>query len=136
MESPCAHNAGMPRPSWGVPLLLACGCSAGVARVVPAAVSPTPNVTAIWTVERADPGSRDVTVRFVAAACAAVRRVAVDEGRDRVVVTLDMAGREGKDCTEPLVRYRDVRLAAPLGSRALYDGGGAPPVLVRSGGPT
>ena len=126
--------------AWVVAVLAICACSAGVARVAveepsvvdPMEADPAP-ITAIWTVERADPASRDVTVRFVAAACSVVQRVVVAETAERVVVTLDQAGREGKDCTEPFVRYRDVRLAAPLGDRSLYDGGIAPPQLVRRG---
>jgi hypothetical protein len=117
------------------------GCSAGYA-ARPAALSPAPaarlaqppGVTAIWRVVRAEPASRDVALSFFAAACSAVKRIVVAESAVRVVVTLDMAGREGKDCTEPFVRHRLVHLAAPLGDRALYDGGVAPPALVRPGG--
>jgi hypothetical protein len=104
----------------------------------PVAASPVApshvTVTAIWRVVRAAPASREVDLTFFAAACSAVKRILVDESPTRVVVTLDMAGREGKDCTEPFVRHREVRLAAPLGTRALYDGGVAPPALVRAGG--
>lgn len=123
-------------------------CAAGLAAPAPAApaaavapaVAPAPaagaadtTVTAIWSVERADPAARDVVVRFVAAACSVVQRVVVEESAARVVITLDQGGRNGKDCTEPFTRHRTVRLGAPLGSRALYDGGIAPPELVRPG---
>jgi hypothetical protein len=98
----------------------------------PVAAAAQPGVTAIWDVERAEPASRDVALSFVAAACSAVKRVVVDESADRVVITLDQAGRNGKDCTEPFLRHRLVTLREPLGRRALYDGGIAPPQLVRA----
>jgi hypothetical protein len=139
VESPCAHNADMRAAAWGVPVLLICGCAARAA--VPQAAAPVPllatsapNVTAIWDVDRATPASRDVHLTFVAAACSAVKRVVVEETAERVVITLDQAGRNGKDCTEPRLRHRTVRLAAPLGGRALYDGGVAPAQLVRAVG--
>jgi len=142
VESPCAHNADMRGPVWGA--LLVAIASAGtpasavaLAPARPAAVAPAPGdvvVTAIWDVVRASPASREVGLTFFAAACSVVKRVVVEESAERVVITLDQAGREGKDCTEPFVRHREVRLAAPLGSRALYDGGVAPPALVRPGG--
>jgi hypothetical protein len=104
----------------------------------PAPVAPlataAPTVTAIWDVDRADPASPVVHLHFVAAACSVVQRVVVEESADRVVITLDQGGRDGKDCTEPFTRHRDVRLAAPLGSRGLYDGGAQPPALVRAAG--
>ena len=128
----------MRSPFWGA-LVLAAACGrAGTPAAAPPVPSapletpPLPVVTAIWEVERADPASRDVHLFFVAAACSAVKRTVVEESADRVVITLDQQGREGKDCTEPLVRHRTVRLAAPLGDRALYDGGIAPPHLVRA----
>lgn len=120
----------MPRAVWGV-LLLALSCGRTAAPPAAIAPSPTPTVSAIWSVESARAGSRDVRLRFVMAACAVVQHVDVAESADRVVVTLDVGGRGGKDCTEPLVRHRDVHLKAPLGTRALYDGGVAPPALVR-----
>jgi hypothetical protein len=128
----------MRTPVWAVPIVLVSACSAGVAprsaTIAPAPAAPAPvAVTAIWRVVSAAPGSRDVGLTFFAAACSAVKRVVVEESDVRVVVTLDMAGREGKDCTEPFVRHREVRLAAPLGTRGLYDGGVAPPALVRPG---
>ena len=136
MESPYAHNAVMRGALWGA-LLAAVACGRTAAPLaVPSAPLETPRlpvVTAIWDVERADPASRDVHLFFVAAACSAVQRVVVHESASRVVITLDQHGREGKDCTEPLVRHRLVHLAAPLGHRSLYDGGAAPPVLVRPG---
>ena len=119
-------------PVWAVPFVLVSACSAGVGRPVPLAPPPDVAVTAIWQVVRAEPSSRDVLLSFVAAACSVVQRVVVEESAVRVVITLDQAGREGKDCTEPFLRHRDVRLAAPLGTRALYDGGAAPPALVRA----
>jgi hypothetical protein len=95
--------------------------------------APAPGtITAIWEVDRAAPGSREVDLHFVAAACSVVRRVVVEESAERVVITLDQAGRNGKDCTEPLLRHRHVTLAAPLGRRGLYDGGIAPPQLVHA----
>jgi hypothetical protein len=127
----------MRAPAWGVPVLLAlaCGCSPGfrLAPVAtPQAAAPESSVSAIWDVDRAAAASRDVYLHFVAAACSAVKRVVVEESADRVVITLDQAGRNGKDCTEPFLRHRHVRLAAPLGHRALYDGGIAPPQLVQA----
>ena len=134
MESPCAHNRDMRRLVWGALLaLVACGRS-----VAPAAAPPTPAptpaipaVSAIWRVESAARDSRDVRLSFVMAACAVIQRVVVKEAADRVVITLDEGGRGGKDCTEPLTRHRHVRLAAPLGDRALYDGGVVPAALVQ-----
>ncbi|MDQ1712581.1 MAG: hypothetical protein QOE45_2031 [Frankiaceae bacterium] len=126
--------AALPRSGWlaaGQQAALAPGPAAAAAAVAPAAAT---TVTAIWSVVRADPASRDVRVEFVAAACSVVKRVVVEQSAERVVITLDQAGREGKDCTEPLTRHRDVRLAAPLGTRGLYDGGIAPPALIRPGG--
>jgi hypothetical protein len=108
----------------------ACAAPATTPAAAPAPTSTPAPVTAIWAVDRADPASRDVRLRFTAAACAAVREVTVEETAERVVIALDMAGRGGKDCTEPLLRHRTVRLAAPLGTRALYDGGVAPPQRV------
>jgi hypothetical protein len=111
---------------------------AAPAPVAPTPVAPlataAPTVTAIWDVDRADPASPVVHLHFVAAACSIVQRVVVAESADRVVITLDQGGRDGKDCTEPFTRHRDVRLAAPLGSRGLYDGGAQPPALVRAAG--
>jgi hypothetical protein len=112
-------------------------CSAGVH---PAALAPVtapvatqppaePGIAAYWEVDRADPSSYDVDLHFVAAACSVVRRIVVAESTERVVITLDQAGRSGKDCTEPFVRHRRVRLAAPVGDRALFDGGLNPPLL-------
>lgn len=89
-------------------------------------------ITAIWDVDRASPDSNVVDLHFVAAACSAVKRVVVEESAQRVVITLDQQGRNGKDCTEPFLRHRTVRLAAPLGHRALYDGGIAPPELIQA----
>lgn len=133
MESPCAHNRRMRSPAWGA-LLVVVGCARTPAPVaVPSApleTPPLPVVTAIWDVEHADPASREVRLFFVAAACSAVQRVEVEESADRVVITLDQEGREGKDCTEPLLRHRLVTLREPLGDRELYDGGAAPPVRV------
>lgn len=113
-------------------------CSQGAApvhRVAPAAAPTTqaPEVTAIWEVERADAGSNDVALTFLAAACSAVRKVDVVETPDRVTITLGAGSSAGRECTDPLVRHRLVRLAKPLGQRDLYDGGASPPVLVRQG---
>lgn len=117
---------------WGALLAVAaCGRTAPPPGAL--AVATTPVVTAIWSVDRASPGSRAVDLRFVASSCSVVRRVVVAESASRVVITLDQSGREGKDCTEPHTRYRHVVLAAPLGHRSLYDGGAAPPALVRPG---
>jgi hypothetical protein len=119
------------------PAAAARAASGPPAAAAPAAAPPlattAPTVTAIWDVDRADPASRDVHLHFVAAACSVVQRVVVEEAADRVVITLDQGGRNGKDCTEPFTRHRTVRLAAPLGARALYDGGASPPALVRAG---
>ncbi len=131
----------MRRAAWGVPLLLmSCGHAAGPLAApdptptsVSASPASAPPIAAIWDVEKADPASREVAVQFVAAACSVVRRVVVEESADRVVITLDQGGRNGKDCTEPFLRHRLVTLKAPLGGRALYDGGIAPPELVRPG---
>jgi hypothetical protein len=119
---------------------MSCGHAAGPVAApdpTPTSVSASPTaagkIAAIWDVEKADPGSRDVAVQFVAAACSVVRRIVVEESAERVVITLDQAGRNGKDCTEPFLRHRLVTLKAPLGDRALYDGGIAPPQLVRPG---
>jgi hypothetical protein len=122
-------------PVWAAPLVFVTACSAGAVRPV-AALRPgppdDPAVTAILGVASAAPASREVVVRFVAAACSVVKRVVVEERADRVVVTLDQAGREGKDCTDPFERHREILLAAPLGHRGLYDGGVAPPALIRA----
>ena len=131
----------MRRAAWGVPLLLISGGNpAGPVAArdptptsVSASPAAVPPIAAIWEVEKADPASRDVAVRFVAAACSVVQRVVVEESATRVVITLDQGGRNGKDCTEPFLRHRLVTLKAPLGGRALYDGGIAPPELVRPG---
>jgi hypothetical protein len=120
------HAAAAPAPA-------APSHAAGARWITPGAPA-APTVTAIWSVERAGPASREVVVKFVAAACSVVQRVVVEESAARVVITLDQGGRNGKDCTEPFTRHRTVRLAAPLGSRPLYDGGIAPPELVRPGG--
>jgi hypothetical protein len=121
--------------AWGVPVLLVSACAAGTTPVAAPAPSPTTTakIAAIWDVERASAASRVVDVSFTAAACSVVKRVVVDEQPERVVITLDQAGRNGKDCTEPFLRHRRVRLKAALGGRALYDGGIAPPQLVRPG---
>jgi hypothetical protein len=122
--APAAPAAGAPAPA-------APAHAAGARSITPAPEVPT--VTAIWSVERAAPASREVVVRFVAAACSVVQRVVVEQSAARVVITLDQGGRNGKDCTEPFTRHRTVRLAAPLGGRPLYDGGIAPPELVWPG---
>jgi invasion protein IalB len=141
--APAARLAAAP-PAAG-PAATAPAHAAGARAISPAAAEATPpaaaltpaaaeaTVTAIWSVERADPASRDVVVRFVAAACSVVQRVVVEQSAARVVITLDQGGRNGKDCTEPFTRHRTVRLAVPLGDRPLYDGGIAPPALVRPG---
>lgn len=128
--------------AWGVVGAIVSGWAgpapgAPEAPVVPMAAPLSPaesTLTAIWDVDAASPDSRVVHLSFVAAACSAVKRIVVEETVDRVVITLDQQGRNGKDCTEPFLRHRTVRLAAPLGHRALYDGGIAPPQLVRAAG--
>lgn len=122
----------MPRAAWGVLVVTMSACSAGAAPVH--RVATAAEVTAIWDVERADAASRDVALTFMAAACSAVRTVDVKETADRVVITLGAGTSAGRECTDPLLRHRTVRLGAPLGDRDLYDGGAAPPVLVRQGG--
>ena len=136
----------MRRAACAVLLLTISACSDGVTRVTPraapATVAPTTaapvtetaaEVTAIWSVERADPRSRDVALTFLAAACSAVRKVDIQETADRVVITLGAGTSAGRECTDPLVRHRTVRLSQPLGNRDLYDGGASPPALVRQG---
>ena len=116
-------------PAWGVPVLIVAGCSAGYSRVEPA-TGDAHRVAATWEVERSSPASRDVEVAFVLAECTAVQRVDVVESAARVVITLDIGGREGRDCTAPVRKHRSVRLAAPLGDRPLYDGSVSPPERV------
>jgi len=99
----------------------------------PTTAAPASEVTAIWDVERADPASRDVALTFLAAACSAVRKVDVAETAERVTITLGAGTSAGRECTDPLLRHRTVRLAAPLGARDLYDGGASPAALVRKG---
>lgn len=118
----------------------ACGGPAAVTPgAAPATTAPVaapteaPVVTAIWDVERADAASRDVALTYLAAACSAVRDIEVVETADRVTITLGQGGSAGRECTDPLARHRTVRLAAPLGTRDLYDGGASPAVLVRAG---
>lgn len=136
----------MRRAAWGVLVLTMSACSQGAApvhRVAPVAapvdapaVAPgtqAPEVTAIWDVERADAASDEVALTFLAAACSAVRKIDVRETADRVVITLGAGTSAGRECTDPLLRHRTVRLAEPLGQRDLYDGGASPPVLVRVG---
>jgi hypothetical protein len=94
-----------------------------------APVAETSGIAAYWDVDRADPASYDVDLHFVAAACSVVQRIVVAESAARVVITLDQAGRSGKDCTEPFVRHRRVHLVKPVGERDLYDGGLNPPLL-------
>lgn len=130
MESPCAHNADMRAPAWAVPVLLISGCASPAK---PAAV-PTPRaeIAATWEVERSDPASSELELAYVVAACTVLKKLGVVEEAARVVVTLDLGGREGKDCTEPVRKHRVVRLAAPLGDRPLYDGGVTPPARVHT----
>ena len=134
----------MARAAWGVLLLLSACASPAAPKAAPATSPPpaatataaadSPNaVTAIWDVHRADPKSRDVALTFLAAACSSVRQVDVKESADRVVITLSEGTSAGRECTDPLRRHRTVRLAAPLGSRDLYDGGVSPAALVRKG---
>ena len=124
--------------AWGV-LLLTAACSQGasyhgVTEAAPAAApAPAESPAPIWDVERADPASRRVDITYLAAACSAVRRIDVAESADRVVITLGAGTSAGKECVDPTRRHRSVTLTAPLGGRALYDGGAAPPVLVRGG---
>jgi hypothetical protein len=131
--------------AWGVVGAILSGCAAPAQVAAPATPAPTvvatpaksvadSTITAIWDVDRSSPASPVVDLHFVAAACSAVKRVVVEESAERVVITLDQQGRNGKDCTEPFLRHRTVRLAAPLGHRALYDGGIAPPQLVQAAG--
>ncbi len=134
----------MRRAVWGA-LLAVTSCAASAPPVAaprapappvatPAApASPAGEVTAVWEVERADPASPRVDLTYLAAACSAVRRIAVEETAERVVITLGNGGYAGRECTEPLLRHRTVTLKAPLGGRDLYDGGADPPVLVRAG---
>lgn len=130
----------MRRAAWGV-LLLVAGCSPGasyhgVTQAAPAAVesaAPAETPAPIWDVERADAASRRIDLTYLAAACSAVRRIDVAESADRVVITLGAGTSAGKECVDPTLRHRSVTLKAPLGSRDLYDGGAAPPVLVRQG---
>jgi hypothetical protein len=123
----------MRRAVWGVPVLVMSACSAGVQHValapLPVAVTQPSEIAAYWDVDRADAASYDVDLHFVAAACSVVQRIIVTESAQRVVITLDQAGRSGKDCTEPFVRHRRVHLASPIGGRLLYDGGLNPPLL-------
>jgi hypothetical protein len=129
----------MRRAAWGVLVLTISACAQQARPQAQApAPSPTPSpianeVTAIWDVERADPASRDVALTFLAAACSAVRKVDVRETKERVTITLGAGTSAGRECTDPLLRHRTVRLASPLGTRDLYDGGASPAALVRAG---
>ena len=111
---------------WGV--LAVTSCSAGVSpqpRVVPA---PAPGlITATFQVERASAGSRIVDLAYVVAECTALQELVLNESAERVVIRLDLGGREGKDCTDPVRKHRRVTLAAPLGDRPVLDGGIVPP---------
>lgn len=125
--------------AWGVLPLLLAGCSAGYARAPEALPAPAtavapkgPTIAATFEVSKAVPASRDVEVAFDLAECTAVQDVLLAERTDRVLITLDIGGREGKDCTAPLRRHRTVRLAEPLGDRAVYDGSVSPPQRVFS----
>jgi hypothetical protein len=111
------------------PAALAPPAVAATAAATAAPISDTSGIAAFWDLDRADPASYDVDLHFVAAACSVVQRIIVTESARRVVITLDQAGRSGKDCTEPFLRHRRVHLAAPVGKRDLYDGGLNPPLL-------
>ena len=131
MESPCAHNAVMWRPRWGVPVLLVSACGAPAAAPPPNPAAQAAQAAGTFEVERADPASALVEIAYVVAACTVLKDLGLVEEADRVVISLDLGGREGKDCTEPVRKHRTVRLAAPLGERAVYDGAVSPPFRLR-----
>ena len=121
---------------WGV--LAVTSCSAGVSPK-PRAVPPPPTpglITATFQIESAARDSRIVDLAYVVAECTALQELVLRESDDRVVIRLDLGGREGKDCTDPVRKHRRVTLAAPLGDRQLMDGGIVPPQPAEYAEPT
>jgi hypothetical protein len=118
----------MRAPAWAVPVLAISACAAPAAPH--AAPTPRNEIAATWEVERSDPASSEFELAYVVAACTVLKRLGVVEEAARIVVTLDLGGREGKDCTEPVRKHRVVRLRTALGDRPLYDGGVSPPTRV------
>ena len=98
--------------------MLLTGCSDGYARA--------PTIAATFEVSRANAASNEVEVAFDLAECTAVQDVLLTETSERVLVRLDIGGREGKACTDPLRRTRLVVLKQPLGDRGVYDAGVSP----------
>lgn len=118
----------MRAPAWAVPVLAISACAARAAAPAPPRAAPA--ITATWEVERAAAGSPEVEIAYTVAACTVLKSTDVVEEDTTITITLDLGGREGKDCTEPVRKHRVVTLKAPLGDRALYDGGVSPPAPV------
>ena len=130
--------------AWGVPVLVISGLSgtraapappAPAVRAAPAAVAApgAGTLPATWDLDAAEPASARIDLSYVVAQCTVLHGIAVAEDAASVVIRLDLGGREGKDCTEPVRKHKTVRLRAPLGGRAVYDGGVSPALLVHSG---